>query len=106
MDVRDRENLQDFLVEVFGAKARRWTMTDRMFELTFELLKASGSCSDLMDLVPRPYALGKQPIKWLTKEVRGVILRKLKERQRHYSSCLKTAAWHSAHKFEMASQGI
>ena len=106
MDVRDKDNLKSFLIEVFGPKASRWTMTDRMFELTFELLRSSGSCSDLMDLVPRPYALGKQPIKWLSKEIRGVVVRKLKERQGHYSSCLKTAAWHASHKFEMASQGI
>jgi hypothetical protein len=106
MDVRDRENLKEFLIEVFGSKASRWTMTDRMFELTFDLLNSSGNCSDLMDLVPRPYAIGKEPIKYLSGQIRSSFVRKLKERKRHYSVCMNTAAWHSSHRFEMASQGM
>ena len=42
---------------------------DRMFELAFELLKASGSCSDLMDLVPRPYALGSSQLSGYQKKL-------------------------------------
>ncbi|WP_396587816.1 hypothetical protein [Bermanella sp. R86510] len=106
MDARNKDDLRDFLIEVFGSKAQKWTMTDRMFELTFERLRDSGSCSDLMDLVPRPYAIGKQPIKWLSKEIRGQVIRQLKDRKKHYATCLAAVSWHSAHKFSMASQGI
>lgn len=106
MDHVNKDDLKEFLITLFGNKARRWEMNDKIFNLTFELVAASQSCSDAIDLVPRPMPLGSAPIKWLTKEARGIFLRKLKDKKENYAMCLKAAAYTMSFKFDMAAQGI
>lgn len=50
--------LKRFLVKVYGAQANSWAMNDKVFDVTYQLLEESSKCSDIMDLVPRPYAPG------------------------------------------------
>jgi len=105
MDITDRENLKEFLHSLYGSQVNTWGMSDGVFEVVLEMLKESSSCSDLMDLVPRPHALGKAPLKYLSKEARSIIIRKLKERKEYYSYCLTTVSRNYRTKVQMASMG-
>jgi hypothetical protein len=57
MDINDRENLREFIIELYGPQARSWPMNETVFNIIYNMLKESSGCSDLMDLVPRPHAL-------------------------------------------------
>lgn len=106
MDYHDRDNLKEFLVSLYGGKAKRWPMNERMFNLTFELISASSSCTGVMNLVPRPHPYGQAPFKWLRAEARKAFLREISKRKEHYVACLQAAALRKASEFEMAAQGI
>ncbi len=106
MDLHERDDLRAFLVALFGNMASGWPMTEQMFNLTYELVSESASCSKAMDYVPRPLPPGREPFKWLTKEVRGVFLRQLKQDKDHYALCLSAAAYRMSTRFQMAAQGV
>ena len=106
MDLYESDDLRVFLVSLFGNQANNWPMTESIFDLTFELVSESGDCSGAMDLVPRPIPFGKQPFKWMSKELRGAFLRDLKENKEQYVICLKAAAYRMAGQFRLASQGV
>ena len=106
MDLHERDDLKEFLTTLYGPQVNGWAMNDELFNLTYKLVSESSSCSDAMDFVPRPLAPGKEPIKWLTKQVRSMFLRALKERKEYYVSCLKAAAYNMKPEFEMAAQGV
>ncbi|PIE41163.1 MAG: hypothetical protein CSA49_04855 [Gammaproteobacteria bacterium] len=106
MDLYEQQDLREFLVSLYGPQARRWPMTDRMFNLTYELVSESSACSDAMDYVTRPLQPGMDPIKWITKQAREMFLRALKERKEHYVICLKAAAYTMKFRFDEASMGI
>ena len=106
LDVTEKKNLKLFLSGLFGPQVRAWAMNDKMFNLTYELLSESAKCSNSMDLVPRPIPLGASPIRYLTKQVRGLFLRKLKDNKQHYIVCVKTTAVRMKTKFLMAANGI
>lgn len=102
----EKQNLKSFLIDIYGPQVNSWPMNTRIFDLTFELLEQSGECSDLMDLVPRPLPPGKSASKWIKKQVREALLRKLKKRKKHYVACVNTAAWKMKTEFNMAAQGL
>lgn len=103
MTLEEKEYLREFLEGLYGKKVQSWLMDERMFELTMKLISESASCSDLMDLVPRPMSPGKSALKWMKAEARKLFLRQLATRKDHYSVCLKAAAYHMAFDFEMAA---
>lgn len=106
MDINDRDNLKEFLIELYGNQAKRWAINENVFQIVHKMINESSACTDLMDLVPRPHALGKAPIKYLTKEVRSSVIRKLKERKQHYKSCMQMVAIHYKNPIHMAAIGI
>jgi hypothetical protein len=106
MDINDRDNLKEFLVELYGPQARRWSMNENVFKIVYKMINESSACSDLMDLVPRPHALGKAPIKYITKEIRTSVIRKLKARKEHYKSCMQVVAASYKTQIHMTSIGI
>ncbi len=106
MDINEREDLQAFLIELYGNQARQWSINENVFEIVHKMINESSACSDLMDLVPRPHALGKAPIKYLTKEVRSSLIRQLKERKEYYRSCMLAVAAHYKTEIHMAAIGI
>lgn len=102
----EKQNLKSFLVNVYGQQANSWVINDEMFNLTYKMLSESGKCSDVMDLVPRPLAVGQNPANWLTKQVRSMMIRKLKDRKGHYAVCVKTSALKMKTSFLMADAGL
>jgi len=106
MDLYERENLQDFLVSLFGNQAQSWPMNEKVFNLTFELVAESTACSSAMDVVPRPLPYGANPFTWLKKQVRGAFIRRLNENKEQYVVCLRAAAVRMVRRFQMAAQGI
>lgn len=106
LSLEEKQDLKLFLINVYGPQARSWTINDEMFNLTYKMLSESGKCSDVMDLVPRPISVGQNPAKWLTKQVRSMILRKLKDRKGHYAICVKTSALKMKTSFLMIDAGI
>lgn len=59
-----------------------------------------------MDLVPRPMAPGQAPIKYIAKNIRGILLRKLKDSKQHYKVCIGTSALKAKSKIHMAAMGL
>lgn len=106
MDINDREYLKEFLVELYGAQAKRWSMNEKVFAVVQRMINESSACSDLMDIVPRPHAIGKAPIKYITKEIRSAVIRKLKERKEHYSSCMRVVGAHYKTQVYMSALGL
>lgn len=106
LDIIEVEQLKSFLVELFGDKANHWNMSSEIFDLTYELISESSECTDAMRWVPHPHPLGSSPIRWMSKEIRRKFIQALKDNKEHYKTCLSTAAYRMATKFEMASQGI
>ena len=68
MDLHEQDDLRVFLVTLFGNRANSWPMSEKMFDLTFELIAESSGCSNAMDLVPRPLPLGGSPTNGLKKK--------------------------------------
>ncbi|NOZ51967.1 MAG: hypothetical protein GXP08_02305 [Gammaproteobacteria bacterium] len=106
MDLHEQDDLRAFLVSLFKDKASKWPMNDKIFNLAYELITESTGCSSAMDYVPKPIPLGREPITWLTKEVRSIFLRNLKDNRHHYATCLKAAAYRMARTFDLAAQGL
>jgi hypothetical protein len=102
----EQKHLRKFLVKVYGSQAKTWTMDEGMFKLTFKMLQKSKKCSDLVDLVPRPMAPGKGPLKYISRQVRKIILRKLKDRKGYYAMCVKSPAYRMRKKFIEESLGL
>ncbi len=106
MTQEEINNLREFLVSLFGSQAKNWTMNEKIFNLTFKLVSESRACSNAMNKVPRPHALGKEPFKWIKAEARRLLLQNLKDNKSHYAICLKAAAYRMAHQFQMAAMGL
>ncbi len=105
MELQEKDNLREFLYSLYGNQVNSWNMSEEVFNITFTMIQQSSACSDAMDLVPRPLAVGRAPIKWLAKEVRKAFLRKLKDRKQYYQSCLNMAAVGYKTKLHMAAMG-
>lgn len=106
LDMADQGVLRSFLIKLYGSQVNKWPMNEKMFHTTYQLLDVSSKCSDLMDLVPRPYAPGKSAMKYLTKQARSVLLRQLKAREQHYLSCVRTAAFSLKYRFMEVASGL
>lgn len=106
MDWYERDDLKEFLVALYGNQANQWPMTESMFDLTFKLISESGSCTRAMDLIPRPAPPTGRPYQWLSKHIRGLFLRELKDNKKQYSICLKATALKMAGEFHMAASGV
>lgn len=101
----ERERLRIFLIGVYGDQVKDWTMNSGIFDLTFRLLEKSARCSELVDLVPRPMTPGQPPIKYISKQIRGILLRKLDQRRRYYVVCVKPVANHMRTEFWLRAHG-
>lgn len=106
MDLYERDDLKEFLVMLFGEQANNWPMTEGMFNLTFKLVSESGSCTRAMSLVPHPVPPTGKPYQWLSKHIRGLFLRELKDNKKQYVICLRGAAFQMATEFRMAVSGL
>ena len=106
LDMHEQQDLKEFLVALFGRQAQGWPMNEGIFNLTYELIQESGTCSDLMDLVPRPHGYFSNPISWMKKQARETFLRVLKDRKDHYVVCVKSAAIKMVRRFQMAAVGV
>ncbi|NTS77910.1 hypothetical protein HR060_13705 [Catenovulum sp. SM1970] len=101
----EKENLRAFLSAVYGNQVNGWSMNNDVFNLTFKMLEDSRKCSDLMDYVPRPMALGQAPINYVRKSIRETLLRKLKNNKAHYRACIGVVANKKKTKIYMAAMG-
>ena len=101
LTIEERKQLKGFLANLYGPQVQTWEMNNGVFDLTYKMLSKSERCSDLMDLVPRPMPYGQSAARWLAKEVRKAILRKLKERKEHYTVCVKTLSLSMKTQFYM-----
>ncbi|OUS25995.1 hypothetical protein A9Q99_19655 [Gammaproteobacteria bacterium 45_16_T64] len=106
MDLYEKQDLQEFLVFLFGKQAKNWPMNEGIFNLTYELVEESSSCSSAMDYVPRPVPYGTNPFKWLTKQAREAFVRELKDNKEQYVVCLRAAAVRMVRRFQMESMGV
>jgi len=64
MDLYEREDLKEFLVLLFKGKAQKWTMNEKLFNLTYKLVSESSACSNAMSYVPRPVPYGREPFRY------------------------------------------
>lgn len=102
----EQENMRAFLSAVYGPQVKSWPMNNNIFDLTYKLLQKSNKCSDLMDLVPRPMAPGQSATKYISKQIRNILLRSLKERKQHYRTCVSAAAWGMKMEFLSTANGL
>jgi len=105
MDLSEKELLKEFLVSLYGNQANNWNMSEEVFNITYKMIEGASSCSDAMDLVPRPHALGKAPIQYLKKEIRKNFIRELKDRKEYYKACLGLTALRYKSPIEIATLG-
>ncbi|WP_219583252.1 hypothetical protein, partial [Vibrio parahaemolyticus] len=87
-------------------QANQWPVNADMFDLTYKLLEESKKCSDLIDMVPRPMVVGQSPMSWLFSEVRGRLLRTLRNSKEHYVLCVKPASLKMKTQFAMKASGL
>ena len=106
MDLYERQDLKDFLVELYGNKANGWPMNEQIFNLTYELVVESGLCSGMMDLVPRPMPPGVSAMKYLAKQARGIFLRMISQNKQQYVVCVNQVARNMASRFIEAALGV
>jgi hypothetical protein len=59
-----------------------------------------------MDLVPRPMPPGQAATKYLTKQLKNIILRSLKERKQHYKTCVIAVSWGMKMDFISKANGL
>ena len=81
-------------------------MSPNLFNLTYEMLEESSKCSKFMDLVPRPMTSPGAPAKWLAKQVRKALIRKLKDNKAQYAICVSAVASKMKTKFHMTGNGV
>ncbi len=105
MDMQERDDLRAFLLGLYGAQVNSWNMSDEVFNIAFKMVRESSSCSDAMDLVPRPLPVGVAPINWLKGQARKAFLRQLKNRKEYYVSCLNYIKLHYRTHITMAGRG-
>lgn len=102
----EQENLKAFLASVYGNQARSWEMNDEVFNQTIYMLQESNKCTDLMDFVPRAMPLGANPISYIKKTARNILLRKLKNSKNQYKVCVSTSAAKFKTKLVLAGLGF
>lgn len=108
MDIISEQEQADFraiLSEIYGPQAQKWTINLKVLDIFGELIESSESCSRYMDVVPRPYG-GGNVSRWASKQVRGAVIRQLKNNGKHYLICLKAAGLSRKQDIYMASQGL
>ncbi|WP_148707064.1 hypothetical protein [Marinobacter sp. F3R11] len=106
MDIYDREHLKQFLVTLFGQQAASWHPNEQLFNLTYELVEESGSCSEAIKYVPGPLGPARNAYKWMAREARSKFLQALSENRDHYTICIGAAAYRMVHRFQLAAQGV
>jgi len=106
MDLYERDDLKEFLIELFGSKARGWPMNEQMFNLTYELVIESNRCSGMMDFVPRPMPPGVSAMRYLADQARGIFLRTIRQNKKQYVSCVKQVSRNMATQFLEAAYGV
>lgn len=100
----ETQEFQKILSYLYGDVALSWNINLRVLELLERLLRKSDFCSRSLDLVPRPFVVGGV-IKWASKQARDVVLRHLRNQDKHYYACLKGAALSMRTRFELAAMG-
>lgn len=106
MEIYDRAHLKEFLVALFGQQAQSWYPNEQLFNVTYELIDASGECGEALRYIPEPIAPGRNAFKWLAKEARSKFLKTIAENKEQYVVCLRAAAYRMAHRFHLAAQGV
>jgi len=106
LSIQEQNNLRSFLFGIYGGEVNSWPMNDDIFDLTYILLQKSRKCSDLMDLVPRPMPPGQSASKYITKQVRTLILNKIKDKKEHYNTCVTGVKWGMKRDFTIKANGL
>ncbi len=103
---QEKEDMKEVLAKLYGSQVQNWKITIKTFEVLERLIKKTKSCDDVMDLVPRPFG-GGAVVRWGLKQVRDVILRKLKGNDgKHYIVCMRGTALSMKVEFIQAGYGI
>jgi len=106
LNSQDKQDITKILVKLYGNQALNWTVNDKVYIELVKILQKSGTCTQAMHFVPRPLIAGN-PIGWLKKEIiKGVLKFLLDDKNRHYFSCLMTAAIAKKTDIFLASKGI
>ncbi len=106
LSATEQQDLRAFLSTLYGNQVNNWDINISVFNHTYKMLHESRKCSDLMDYVPRPMPAGQAPITYVSKSIRGILLRKLKNNKQHYKICVSTASLKFKSKIHMASMGL
>ena len=105
MDLYERQDLQNFLVSLYGTQAYKWHMNEGIFNLTYELVVESGLCSSVMDFVPRPMPPGVSAMKYLAKQAREMFLRSISNNKKQYVICLRVVSAKMVNRFKLEALG-
>lgn len=101
----EKKEFRGFLEVIYGSQVNRWNINVEVLKLFEVLIRKSETCSQSMDLVPRPFVAGNA-IKWASKQARKAVLRILKRKEKQYFVCLRAAGLGMKREFELASLGI
>ena len=101
----EQRSLKRALRPLFGPQVDNWQMNEKVLELYGELLSKSRTCSEAMDLVPRPYT-GFGAKAYIRRELKRIARAATGEKKGMYISCLKGAAYGMKNRFHMAASGL
>jgi len=65
----EADEMRYVLGTLFGGQTANWKINAEVYELFGQLAEKSGTCTDAVDLLPRPYS-GPPTLKWAMKQVR------------------------------------
>ena len=88
----EADEMRYVLATRYGGQTATWKINAEVYELFGQLVEKSGTCTDAVDLLPRPYS-GPPTLKWAMKQVRQGLIRYFKsQRGQHYLMCMRAAA--------------
>ena len=103
---QEKQDLQDILVKLYGNQARQWEPEIKTFQIMGAMIEKTKKCSDLMDMIPRPFG-GSSAINWGRKQMRDFLIRKFKGRDgRFYISCLNTTKYVYRARLQSSAMGL
>ncbi len=80
-------------------------ITERLVNFAADTLESASTCSDNMDLVPRPVGIKPNP-KWALKQIRKIGKRFIKNDPKIYFICKKSVAYSKRGDFNNALAGL
>ena len=99
----EEQDLRTILIFIFGSKAEKWNMNEKVLKLTAELLQQANSCSEAINYVPRPTAV--PDLKYFRRQLRDMA-RRARNHDKIYSICKSALDYTRVRDFQIASQGL